>query len=188
MNTIQIKGELTPETLTAFANAIENIDPAKPVRIEIDSEGGAVDVGFELAAGISQLQASGVECIAVGTGLVYSSAVLPFLACDTRILTGLGSILIHRPTITTYDNSVGLQELKEQAEALTDYAVEMERYYRERGVSENAIAYLWNQHDELVVETQDDALAFGLEREHSRRYGSDYPCQSKYHMGENLYG
>lgn len=162
--TVLIEGAITPESVLNLCAQLEgaNLEQGDKVTVMIDSEGGYVDSGLILAKCIEGLQNSGVSCEAIAGGKVWSAAMLPYLACNTRRMGSAGSFLIHRVAVPIEENAEldmadlsGMQDLVWRDTDLID------RFYRDHGINDAACNHLW-EGDDLLISNELEALGYGI--------------------------
>lgn len=162
--TVLIEGTITPESVLNLCAQLEgaNLESGDKVTVMIDSEGGYVDSGLILAKCIEGLQASGIICESVAGGKVWSAAMLPFLACNSRKMGSAGSFVIHRVAVPVEENAeldmADLSGLQDMVWRDTDV---IDSFYRNHGVAENACRALW-EGDDLLVSNELEALGYGI--------------------------
>lgn len=157
MKHLIIDGEITPEMLKNIALQVEEqkIEAGDKIDVLFNSTGGFVDVGLALAEFLKGLQADGIELRAVANGKVWSSAVLPFLACDERVAIKGSSILVHNATVCIPANTdlsaAELDEIKKNIEAYTET---MADFYEDHGVPDEIVKHLYSGGDKTISENE----------------------------------
>lgn len=128
----------------------------------INSEGGYVDVGFDIYDYLHSLKKSGMAINTVGIGLVASIATVIFMAGDTRKLKSGAQFMIHLPS-----GEVGgtADEISSYSQMLKDTENQLVKFYTNAtGLSEEAIRPLLRNETWLSSE---DAQSMGFVTEQS---------------------
>ncbi len=121
--TIWFFGEISVQSTGNFIAALEEADQKKgDIVINICSGGGWVEGGFAMYDAISCAKN---RTVTVGTGAIYSSAILPFQAGDTRVLYPNARLFFHDISIT-----MGSVTAKSAAAALKETEVLYDLYCR----------------------------------------------------------
>ncbi len=96
--TVWFYGDITVQSASNFAAAMEQAD-RKPGRITVNicSNGGWVEGGLAMHDAITCAKN---EVVTIGSGAVYSSAILPFEAGDIRLLYPSARIFFHDMSIS----------------------------------------------------------------------------------------
>ncbi len=109
-------GDITVQSASNFAAAMEQAD-LKPGRITVNicSNGGWVEGGLAMHDAIICAKN---EVVTIGSGAVYSSAILPFEAGDIRVLYPSARIFFHDMSIsmggvTARSATIALKETEE---------------------------------------------------------------------------
>jgi ATP-dependent protease ClpP protease subunit len=118
----QLIGEVSPESVSAVLDVLKE-HPDEPVSITINSGGGSVMPGLELARAIEKH--GNVTCTV--NGMAASMAFVILQACQWRITTP-DSILMQHPPSLSLDGNMDKTPLKEYVDLLE--ALEEGLYYR----------------------------------------------------------
>lgn len=98
---IYLFGEINAMSAGGFLHALHEADSRPgPITVYICSMGGWVEGGVAM---YDAIRSSKNQIVTVGTGAVFSAAVLPFLAGDIRVLQPSARLMLH-------DMSVGMGE------------------------------------------------------------------------------
>lgn len=161
---IVIEGSITPEMVVGLCGQLEgaNLEKGDLLNVLIDSEGGYVDAGLILAECIEGLQNNGIMCKAVAGGKVWSAAMLPFLACNIRMMGSAGSFLIHKVMVPIEkDTALEMTDINLLQDEVWNNTNLIDEYYKKHNISESARSHLWRG-DDLFVNNELEALAYGI--------------------------
>lgn len=149
-STLGIKGV----DLIDIIQQVKSQQGATSYRVLINSEGGVVDVGFDIFNYLKSLQ---LPLTTVGSGLVASIATVIFMAGDKRILTKGTEFMIHSP-MGGVDGTA--DEIAEYAEHVRDAETKLIKFYtNQTGLSQDAIAPLLKNETWL---TEEQAISLGF--------------------------
>lgn len=101
--TIYLFGEINPSSTGSIIAAINQADSTPgPIDLYICSMGGWVEGGLAI---FDAIRATVNEVTTIGCGAIYSSAIMPFMAGDHRLMQQSASLFFH-------DISVGVGEAR----------------------------------------------------------------------------
>lgn len=120
--------------LVDIISQVKKQPDATSFRVYINSEGGFVDVGFDI---FNYLRSLGLPITTVGNGLVASIATVIFMAGDKRVVREGNMFMIHLPMGRAAGTADEIAGYAEQIKAVENKVVD---FYVERfGISKEAI-------------------------------------------------
>lgn len=126
----------------------------------INSQGGYVDIGFDIYEYLVSLKKTGTTINTIGVGMVASIATVIFMAGDRRTLKQGTEFMIHLPSGGVEGTA---DEISQYSQMLKETENKLVKFYKETtGLTEEAVRPL------LRVETwlnSDDALTMGFVNE-----------------------
>lgn len=153
MKTITIEGEINPQMLDNIGKQFEeqHISEGDDVEVLFDTEGGYVDVAFAIADLFTDMQSSGITMHAIARDKVWSSGIVPFLACNNRSVCKNSSFIVH-PVKKFIPNEMMLGEtdLQEMSNEINSYAELLNEYYEDKGIPDNIRKHLFEGEDYLI--------------------------------------
>lgn len=161
---IFIKDEIKPETAVEITGQLAGMsfEAGDEVDFYFDSEGGYIEPAFVIAHCIDTLIEEGVVTRGIVTGRCNSSAIIPFLSCIIRECTEGASFLIHPVTVNVDEaGDINAKEANDIASSIRDITYGIENHYRNKGVKEEAIKFLYGE-DELNITSALLAKGYGL--------------------------
>jgi ATP-dependent Clp protease, protease subunit len=158
---IYINGQIGANAGEVGVNLIDIIKQVKgqpfatSFDVYINSEGGYVDVGFDIYDYLMSLKKSGVIINTIGTGLVASIATVIFMSGDSRKLKSGTSFMIHLPSGDVQGTA---DEIASYSQMLKDTENKLVKFYmNETGLTDEAVRPLLKQETWL-----DSSSAFEL--------------------------
>lgn len=149
-----------------FEKGVELIDIVSQVKqqpeatsfdVIINSEGGMVDVGFDIYNYIKSINDSGKPVTMIGTEMVASAATVIFMAGSVRILKPNTMFMIHLPWGSTIGTS---QEIQDYADMLAECEKKIVDFYKKAlNIEESAIFPLL-KNETWLTEQQASGLGF----------------------------
>jgi len=136
-------------TLIDIVKQVKEQPNATAYNVYINSEGGYVDVGFDI---LNYLRSLGKPLTTIGSGIVASIATVIFMAGSTRQIRENTQFMIHLPWMsaegTASDLEISAKELKQTEKQLLDF------YKKELNLSEEVLQPLlrdesWLTNDQL---------------------------------------
>ena len=129
MATIGIKGIIGTDVTSLKLKAWLKANPSDEYTFVIDSKGGSIEDGFEIAKIIETLP----NTTAIARK-VYSIATVIYLACEKRISDSASSFMVHTPWVEPkkLGNSLNRYTLAEYSDALTQMEKPIAEYYAAR--------------------------------------------------------
>lgn len=119
-NFITISGILSWKMADSFFNKLSDFeirDPKKPVKVYINSEGGEISAMFKI---YDHIRHSPCPLVTIGSGLVFSGAIIVFLAGDLRWAFPNVAFGFHWPIRKTESNE-NPDEAKEAVRSQNNY-------------------------------------------------------------------
>lgn len=160
---ININGEITEGSYSEFVNNLQllNLQNGDSLDVYIDSVGGSIDFAKKMARDLQNIKKNNVIVNTIADGKVYSSAIVPFLYGDKKIINGSKNpnFLVHKVKMPSED--IDLSNVDKIKSDLERYTEELEGIYRNRGVSEEAIKHLAGGND-LIVSDVEEMKKYGL--------------------------
>ena len=150
---------------------IRDLDQARPERIEllIESPGGIMADGQALASDLQARQRQGTPVAAEARGMVGSSATMPFLACDTRIMGEHSNMMIHAPLyglllmrLNKFNIDSEVEKAKRPLTAATDIMVRL--YVERTGQTQEQIEGWLKAGDKYMTAQEAAELGFATGR------------------------
>lgn len=136
---------------------VKNQPKAESFNVYINSQGGYVDVGFEI---YDYLKSLGKPIKTIGQGMVASIATVIFMAGDTRVLKPNTEFMVHLPSGGVEGNS---DEIENYSKYIKDIEKRVVRFYNETaGLSESEILPLLQKETFLNA---DEAYKLGFANE-----------------------
>lgn len=164
MKAINFNTEINEQSYLDFAERLAALDLQNGDTLElyIDSIGGDIDWAKKMAKDIQDLKDAGVTVQTIADGKVYSSALVPFLFGNEKLIntTKNPSMVVHKVAVSP-EESVDLTNIDRVKGDLEQYTAELEEIYRACGVSEDAIAHLAAGND-LELKNFDEMKKMGF--------------------------
>jgi ATP-dependent Clp endopeptidase proteolytic subunit ClpP len=136
---------------------VKNQPKAESFNVYINSQGGYVDVGFEI---YDYLKSLGKPIKTIGQGMVASIATVIFMAGNTRVLKPNTEFMIHLPSGGVEGNS---DEIENYSKYIKDIEKRVVKFYNETaGLSESEILPLLQKETFLNA---DEAYKLGFANE-----------------------
>lgn len=150
--------------LEDLARQIEQsqITAGDSVDVVFDTEGGHVDVAFSIADTFCAMQDEGIQLRAVADNKVWSSGIVPFLACNIRVARPGSSFLVHQVKINTQTEATfGKADLDSMLQEIDNYAELLNEYYESYDIAPEVRSHLL-EGDDLKISEPAQMIASGF--------------------------
>lgn len=129
-NCLFFSGDVTADSAMEFTKALLQFERANaalvakpPLKLYIDSPGGAAFSGINMAMEVRRLTNAGFATEAHNAGTVASAATLPYLACDKRFMHDGLVFLAHEPNTRNWGLADDMEHAAERLRGIQDWQV-----------------------------------------------------------------
>ena len=129
-NCLFFSGDVTSDSAMEFTKALlqfernnANLSEPQPLKVYIDSYGGAAYCGINMAMEVRRLAKAGYRTEAHNAGTVASAATLPYLACDQRFMHDGLTFLAHQPNTRAWGLADDMAHVAERLAVLHEWQI-----------------------------------------------------------------